>query len=62
MIGHQAIRVNRATVLGREFAQMKQVQEMIAISSEARLAIVAALNDVQGDTRHDAAGLSGHDS
>lgn len=60
MIGHQAIRVHRATVLDREFAQMEQVQKIIAVPAEARLAIVAALNDVQGNAGQDKAQLSGH--
>jgi hypothetical protein len=53
MIGHQTIRMHRATMSVCKFAQMKQVQKIIAVSTEARLAIVAALNDVQGNAGQD---------
>ena len=50
-----------AAMFACKFAQMKQIQKIIAVSTEARLAIVAALNDVQGNAGQDEAGLSGHD-
>ena len=49
-----------ATMLVCEVAQMEQVQEVIAVPAKAFLAIVAALNDVQGNAGYYESGLSRH--
>jgi hypothetical protein len=50
-----------ATMPTRKFMEMKQIQDVVAIMTEARLAIVSALNDVHGNAGQDKAALSGHD-
>ncbi len=44
-----------------KLSQMEQIQKVVAVTPEARLTIVATLNDVQRDAGQDESGLSGHD-
>jgi len=60
MVGHQAIGMHFAPELERELAQMKQVEEIVTVASEASGSIVAALNDVNGYVGQYQPGLSGH--
>ena len=53
--------MHRATMPGCKLPQMEQIQKVVAVTPEAGLAIVAALNDVQGNAGQDKSGLSGHD-
>ncbi len=46
MVGHQRGSVKRAT----RFAQPVQIAEIVVLAEEARLAVVAALDDVQRNT------------
>jgi hypothetical protein len=48
VVGHQDVYVKRAFVLGQGCFQPMQIAEVIFFAKEARLAIVAALHDVQG--------------
>ena len=48
MIGHEHVGVQFASCLGERFLQPMQVALVIRLAKEARLAIVAALHDMQG--------------
>jgi hypothetical protein len=53
VIRHQAICMNKTTMLPRELAQMKHVHEAISILPEAISAVIPTLNDVNGDVGND---------
>ena len=48
MIGHEHVGVQFASCLGERFLQPMQIALVIRLAKEARLAIVAALHDMQG--------------
>jgi len=50
-----------AAILAREFAKVKQVQKVITFSPKARLPIVAALDEVHGNTGQNESKLARHD-
>src|SRR4051812_27059560 len=60
MVRHQAIRVKRAAPSPAEVCEVRQVDEAVVLMAEARLAVIAALPDVNGDIRHDEARMSRH--
>jgi hypothetical protein len=60
VVCHQTVRVHRALLLGGEFPQVSQVQQVVAVASEAGRPIVAALDDVRGNAWNDEPGLPGH--
>jgi len=49
MIGHQNIRVNLTMCSGSVLTKPAQVRAVVLIREKARLAVVAALDDVGGD-------------
>jgi hypothetical protein len=48
MVGHQTVRVHCAFVLFGQLAQVRQIDQVITVLSEARRAVVSALDDVDG--------------
>jgi len=50
MVGHQGIGVQRASFLAEGFTEPMEVRVVVLVGKEAGLAVVAALDDVQGDT------------
>jgi hypothetical protein len=50
-----------AAELGCQFAQVSEVQHVVAIPPEAVRTVVAALNNVQRDAGENGAGLPGHE-
>ncbi len=47
MVGHQHVSVNEATAVFRVLFQPVEIQSIVFIGKEARLAVIAALNQVQ---------------
>lgn len=60
VVGHQDTGVDGDIGLRRERPQVGEVPELVVSGEEARLAIVAALDHVLGDSREIDAGLAGH--
>jgi hypothetical protein len=55
MVGHQTVGVQQASRARQDLAQVKKIKGPVLVIEEAVRAVVAALNDVDGDTRkHDA--------
>jgi hypothetical protein len=48
-IGHQTIGMHRAFKLAGQLAQMRELRRIVDIVEEADAAIIAALNDIEGD-------------
>jgi hypothetical protein len=53
VVGHQHIGVNGAAAIASRFFQPMEVTLVVLLGEEARLAIDAALNDVQGVDRRE---------
>lgn len=60
VVGHQHLRVQGTLVLERRFAKLLAVMQVVSVIGEARLAIIAALHDVLGNTGEVEAGQAGH--
>ena len=61
MVSHQHVSMDRAVVLGGSFGEFAQIAGIIAGSSEARLPVVSALDDVLGDSGQVYSGLASHE-
>jgi hypothetical protein len=53
VVGHQAIRVNRTTILPRKERQKTKINLPILVAEKALLAVVAPLPDMQRHLRDD---------
>ncbi len=51
MVGHQHVSVNEATAVFRVLFQPVEIQSIVFIGKEARLAIIAALNQMERHSR-----------
>lgn len=60
VVGHQDIRVDRAAMGRARLAHHQQVALSIRVGVEARLSIVAALDDMLRDAREGEARLTSH--
>jgi hypothetical protein len=60
VIGHQAIGMYRARIFLRKLVQVKQVQDVVALSEKTGVPVVAALNDMKGNARDYESLLSRH--
>ena len=60
LVGRQHAGVYGAVVLARGFAQFPQVVRVIALAAQARLAVIAALDDVLGNAGDIASVLACH--
>ena len=60
MVGHQHIRVKLALEPLRELAQVMKKILVIRLGKETRLAVIAALDDVDRQTRYRQASTSRH--
>jgi len=60
MVRHQAIRMHCTSILNGEFAQVRQVHEVVRVFAEARGAVVPTLDHVNRDARQDQSEGSGH--
>jgi hypothetical protein len=60
VIGHQDKGVHPATVASGGIAEIGEVALVVLLAMKTGLAVVAALNDVLGNTDEMKAGLSGH--
>lgn len=61
MVGHEGVGVERAAFLLQGLAQPVEVDLVILFAKEARLAIMPALHDVQGNAIEMDAGAAGHE-
>jgi hypothetical protein len=53
VIGHQAVRVDHAAMPRGQFAQVKQIKQVIALAAKAGSTVVSALGEVHGDIGKD---------
>jgi hypothetical protein len=60
VIRHQAIRVHRAPMLGRQLPEVRQVNQVISLYAKTRSAVNSTLNDVHRDTRQNHPQAPGH--
>ena len=60
MVGHQHVRVHGTAFAQGDFAQVLQVAHPVEVSKEARLAIIAALDNVLGYMGEVESGLARH--
>jgi hypothetical protein len=60
VVGHQAIRMDRALVLPAEMAEKREVREVVGIAPKAGVTVVAALNDMQCNTGQDQSRVPRH--
>jgi hypothetical protein len=60
VIGHQAVRMDGAPMLARELAQVRQVHQVIRFVAKAGHAVIAALDNVNGNAGQDEPEWSGH--
>ncbi len=60
MIGHQHVGVDLATFRQRRLSELTRIAPVILLAKEARLAIVAPLNDVLRKTRQIQTSLTRH--
>jgi hypothetical protein len=60
VVCHQAVRMHCAVVLFGQLAQVRQVNEVVSVTSKTGRAVVAALNDVNRYTGQDQAQRSRH--
>ena len=60
VIGHQYIGVQRAICFLQRFAEPMEVALVVLLREKARLAIVAPLDDVEGNAIEVDAGAAGH--
>ena len=60
VIGHEHVGVQPHADTVAEGLQMIEIEEVIVIGKETRGAIIAALDDMYGDTRKVEPGTSGH--
>ena len=60
MVSHQHVSVQRAPRFRKCYTQPVQVTAVVVLGKEARLAIVAALHDVQWNTIEMDTGSAGH--
>ena len=51
VVGHQHIGMDAATGLGGVFGEPVEIKAIVLVAEEARLAIVAALDEMEGNTR-----------
>lgn len=60
VVGHQHVGVDAAVLAPGDVAQILQIADVVDVGEEARLAVVAALDDVLGDAGKVDTGLAGH--
>jgi hypothetical protein len=60
MVSHETVRMQLALVLSAQMAQVRQIREVVAVDCEARITVVAALDNVQRDPGQDEARVPGH--
>jgi hypothetical protein len=51
MIGHQYKGMNHNAILERTFFQVRQIGFVVRLITKAGFAVIAALNDMMGNTR-----------
>ena len=62
VVGHQHVRMHGTAFAQRDFAQVLQVAHPVDVSKEARLAIIAALDDMLRDLGEVESWLARHES